>query len=135
MNNTYFLIDILQLICNIGLLIGVWFAIANYEEDVRENNESRKYQRISKSIELAEYYKTNVLKNISAINHLYEKLGVSEIISNLKTNEMCNFDDEESIKLLGNDNVEKLDELHLRKDYISNVLLVSTIYHLDLYGV
>ena len=67
--------------------------------------------RIQNAINLANYYKDNILHSIFIIDAIYEDTGIKEILVNIKLEDMVEFDQHELKKLISPDKQKKIKEI------------------------
>lgn len=101
--NVYY---ISQIIAGVFVILGTVIAVWQYVLSARDSIESRKreYQlhekeifdmekdRIQKAIDLAGYYKDNILQNIMLIKHVYQWTGIQEILDKINFQNISHFD-------------------------------------------
>lgn len=69
-------IDVVMLIFNVLLVYGVKVAIYNYKENCRVNKENKAFVKIEKAVELAGYYKDNILELSNPLFYVYRNTGI-----------------------------------------------------------
>lgn len=115
----------IQIITNIFVIIGGFIAIRQYllsveankataEKDI-EIREKEVYQRerekIVKAIELARYYKDEILPMMRNLKRIYLQIGIYDIMQSIDKNSMINFDIVEIEKVLTKPQVDQIKEL------------------------
>lgn len=127
------LYNITQIIGIFVTIVGVIIAVRQYVQT--SQNEIIKFEndQVRKSIELAEYYKNNILNNMVIIKNVYRISGISDILDNIKEHEMINFDTHELEKLLTKDNQKKLKDIIGSNEFNATVAAIGKYYDLDVF--
>ncbi len=130
---------ITQILGIIFVAIGSYIAINQYIKTSKNEIDKFNNERIKKSIELAEYYKDNILGNMTIISEIYGATGILDIIKKTKGSHMENFDKHELAELLSTEdlnNIKKItdsDEYYFIIDiccYMKGINLIN--YHKDI---
>lgn len=125
LENTYFL---MQIICSfvviIGGVIGVWqYVLAKRVELNQYHN-----NRIQKAIDLAEYYKDNILCYITYIQHVYQESGILDILDDLKREEMVDFDVQELKKNFTKAQRKQIKEITRTDEFLGIIVESAEIF-------
>ena len=96
---------ITQILGIIFVAIGSYIAINQYIKTSKNEIDKFNNERIKKSIELAEYYKDNILGNMTIISEIYGATGILDIIKKTKGSHMENFDKHELAELLSTEDL------------------------------
>ncbi len=97
---------IIQIIVGIFVVIGTFIAVWQYilASKDSKNNREREYQlhekeifemekdRVQRAIDLAGYYKDNILPNTMLIRHVYQEIGITEILNKIDFQKISHFD-------------------------------------------
>lgn len=115
----------IQVITNIFVIIGGCIAIRQYFLSVKANKAAiekdleirqkeiyqRDREKIVKAIELARYYKDEILPLMRELKRIYLKLGIYDIMQCIDKNSMINFDIVEIDKILTKPQVDQIKKL------------------------
>ena len=119
-------------------IIGIFVAIVGVIISVRQyvhtsNNEIVKFKndQVQKAIDLAEYYKDNILCNMYMINQVYYLTGIKDIVDKIKKSDMKNFDKHELDEILSVSEKEKLKEIMQSEEFYSVVAAVCRDYNIN----
>jgi len=89
LENTYYIVQIaLGLFLCIGAVIGIW----QYVLTARSERAKISKDNIQRAIDLAGYYKDNILHELVIFNDIFEKSGIKVILDKIKPEDMKNFD-------------------------------------------
>ncbi len=139
-SNLQILSNISVIVSNIFVIFGVIIAIRQYllsAKQLIENNKEqlelhkkevyeREKDRVQKAIDLAGYYKDNILPNILIIQEIYEKTGILDIIDNISIDKMNNFDILEVTNNLSKKQIQKIEYI-VKSKLFSDILVQSSI--------
>lgn len=104
----------------IGALIAVWqYYLSSKAEMARYNNE-----KVQKAIDLAEYYKNEILTNYCLLVDVFEGTKIKNIIRKVKIKDMKEFDQYELKELLDEEATEAIKQ-KLTSEDCANVMLES----------
>lgn len=119
-------------------IIGIAVAILGVIISVRQyvytsNNEIKKYNKdqIQKAIDLAEYYKNNILCNMYMIKQVYFLTGIKDIVDKIKKSDMKNFDKHELDELLSASEKDKLKEIMKSEKFYKTVAFIFRDYDIN----
>ncbi len=114
-----------QIVTNLFIIFGVVVALWQYiiysrTEIEQRNKEIYEMDRcaIQKAIDLAEYYKDNIIEKYTIIKNVYNKVGVTEIIDNIPTDKMIRFDNDELKSNIKAKDIEKIKNAKINEDII-----------------
>ena len=105
---------IIQIITNLFIIIGGIIAIWQYLAS--KQNESYQYnkERIHLAIDIADYYKDNVLAHSRKLKNIVESIGVFDISENIKLEDIEYFDIVECKKIYTKSQLETITETRLK---------------------
>ncbi len=112
----------------IGGVIGVW----QYTLTARAERVKLNVDQIQKAIDLAEYYKDNILRNFSIISYVYEGSGLLKVIEKMPKDKLEHFDEQELRDILGQEAMDRIREITASKEFIETVVSADVIYGLNL---
>lgn len=129
LENSYYL---MQIICAFVVIIGGMVGVRQYV--LAKRAESNRYQnsRIQKAIDLSEYYKDNILCNITFIYHVYQESKILDILNNVKRSDMKDFDAHELDKNFSKNQKEEIAKIIESEKFIETIIKWSEIYSTDL---
>ncbi len=103
LENVYYLSQVMaSIFVMLGTIIAIWQYILSSHDSAK--NREREYQlhekeifemekdRVQKAIDLAGYYKDNILQNTMLIKHVYKKIGICEILDKINFQNISHFD-------------------------------------------
>lgn len=103
LENVYYLSQVMaSIFVMVGTIIAIWQYILSSHDSAQ--NREREYQlhekeifemekdRVQKAIDLAGYYKDNILQNTMLIKHVYKKIGICEILDKINFQDIWHFD-------------------------------------------
>ena len=127
LNNIYLVSQIISSVFVIaGVIIAVWqYYLVSRSEIIKLEKEG-----IQKAIDLAGYYKDNILNNFSAIEYIYDEVGITQILNNIVKKDMVNFDEQELTQVLTKNNLDKLNDIQNSDNFVNVVLDANSIYKL-----
>ncbi len=129
LSNIYYITQIVTSIAVIiGGIIGIWqYTLTKRAERIKMN-----VDRIQKAIDLAEYYKNNILDKYSIISFVFEESGLKEIINKIDKDKMRIFDYNELNKLLSKNEMKQIEQIRNSSKFIQSVIEADKIFGLDL---
>lgn len=121
-----------QIVSSIFVTSGVVIAVWQYYLSSRSARTNLEIEQVQRAIDLSAYYKDNILKYAPAIEYVFKKTGVLEILNNLKLEQLNDFDKFELNELFTKDQVEHLKGLQNTNLFIQSIIEADAIYNLDL---
>lgn len=112
-----------------GVLIAGW----QYVITARAEMSAVAINQIQKAIDLAAFYKDNILKPYRAVHYVFEQAGILQVMSHIRYSDMNNFDKYELDKLMTEQYQETLKEIQNSKIFTESVLKANDIYDLHLH--
>ncbi len=113
----------------IGAVVGVWqYCISTRSEIIK--NESDK---VCKAIDLAGYYKDNIIIPFSSVKYVYDKIGATDIIKAISKEKMVNFDTDELNDTLSEHDLKALKESAKTPEFVKAVQEANHIYNLNMH--
>lgn len=128
LENLYYIMQILgSFVVIIGGIVGVWqYILSKRAESNRYNN-----SRIQKAIDLSEYYKDNILCNISFIYHVYRESKILDILNQVNRNSMKDFDVHELQNIFSKKQEEEIAKIINSEKFIDIIIKWSDVYSKD----
>ena len=125
LENTYYFMQILVGTALIlGAVIGVW----QYVLTARSERARIKNDRIQRAIDLAEYYKDNILPEFIVFQYIFVQSGIKKILDEIKPKDMVRFDREELNDNLSVAKREQLLKIMSSKEMINVLRAAEKIY-------
>lgn len=125
--NVYYITQIFaSLAVAIAGLVGVWqYFLTSRAERIKLNTDC-----IQRAIELAEYYKNNILANYGVIRYVYSRCGLYDIVNTIDRNKIIEFDKTELNDLLDEESQKRISEIRISKEFAKAVFEADQIYNL-----
>ena len=117
-----------QIVSSIFVVTGVVIAGWQYYLSSKSAIVQMDIERVQRAIDLAEYYKDNILEKYGPIKLVYEESGVLEILNDVKKDEFKRFDMMEAEQILSDNSIKKLKDLQNTPKFTQAVLEASKIY-------
>lgn len=121
-----------QIVSAVFVIGGVVIAGWQYYLTSRSEITKIEIEQVQRAIDLSEYYKNNILNPFLAIQHVYAKADIIDIIRSVKQSEIQNFDTVEIDRLFTKENIKKLRNKQNSDEFIVAVLEANQIYGLNL---
>jgi len=109
------ILTVIQIVTNIFVIIGGATAIWQYRSSKNHEIYYHDKERIQLAIDIAEYYKENILTHSRSLKELLEKMRVIDIIESIDLEKIEFFDIDENKKIYSKDQLNKLK--NIRKQY------------------
>lgn len=122
-----------QIITAIFVSTGVLIAGWQYVITAKAEMSSVAINQIQKAIDLAAFYKDNILKPYKAVRYVFEQAGILQVMSHIRYSDMNNFDKYELDKLMTEKQQGKLKEIQTSEIFTESVLKANDIYDLHLH--
>lgn len=120
--NAYYIV---QIVMSCVVACGVVIAALQYYVTSRAN-------RIEKAIEMAEYYKENVLSLFSVVCFVFSQTGILEELQSVNNQKLVHFDIEEAKELFKLEQLKKIEELMHSEKLIESIVKADNLYHIGL---
>lgn len=121
LENTYYLIQIIGgCALTIGAVIGIW----QYVLTARSERRKLSMERVEKAVDLANYYKDEILSKYRALMYVYEKGGIKNELDNIKVRDMKEFTKEELTNNLSEAGQKKLEEL-IKSERVAKAIVTA----------
>ena len=124
--------NLIQIIVGVSVVLGAVIAIWQYVLTARCERAKIKNDRIQKAIDLAEYYKDNILSELAALRFVFDNTGISKILLNIKPSQMQDFDNVELQECLDNNSISKIKDLMGSEEMAKTIVVADRIYGLNL---
>ncbi len=117
-----------QIVSSLFVIAGVVIAGWQYYLSSKSMMAQMDIECVQRAIDLAEYYKDNILEKYIPIKFVYKESGVFEILNNVKKDEFKRFDMMEAEKILSENSIKKLKDLQKTSRFAQAVIEASRIY-------
>lgn len=115
----------------VGAVIAVWqYYISSKSETIKNQTE-----KVSQAVEIAGYYKDNIIPRISYINYIFRSVHAIDIIKKIDVASMKDFDKEELYGLISQEDIDRLKSLIENEDFIEAVREANIIYSVSAEGL
>lgn len=121
-----------QIIGSIFMTSGVVIAVWQYYLSSKSAKDDLEIIQVQRAIDLAEYYKDNILKYYPAIRYVFKNSKIYDIIDSIKLDQLRDFDEHEINKLFSQKDITHLQQLQKSDEFCKSVLEANTIYELGL---
>ena len=129
LEKTYYLS---QIISSIFVVSGVVIAVWQYYLSKKAENRQLKLITIQKSVDLAEYYKDNILNLYEILCFVYEATGISELLNQIDSKKMRDFDKTECDEIVSVEIQNKLKNIQQSSEMINSILNANNMFGLNL---
>lgn len=121
-----------QIIGSIFMTSGVIIAVWQYYLSSQSAKDDLEIIQVQRAIDLAEYYKDNILKFYPAIIYVFKNSKIYDIIDSIKLDQLHDFDEHEINMLFSQKDIMRLKQLQTSDEFCKSVLEANTIYELGL---
>lgn len=91
--------------------------------------------RVEKAIELANYYKDNILEKYSFVKSVFDYCGITKMLeAKRQTVEIKEFDQVELHVIYSQEEINKLEKLYENKDFIDAIIKMSSMHNVEVKG-
>lgn len=117
-----------QIVATLFIVAGVIFA--GFQYYISESNNHKKFQaeQIQRAIDLAEYYKDNVLNKYSLIKFVYEQTEIINVLQKANFNSFKEFDMAEAKELYSENDLKKIKTIYKSKKFVDTIILANSIF-------
>lgn len=122
-----------QILASIFVAIGSFVAVFQYYISSRSEMINLEKDRITKGIDLAEYYKNNILDSYSVVRKIYKDVGIFDLLKKEK-NKMHNFDEEELEEIFSANELEDLKNKYHSEEFLNSLGVINEMLDLDIHG-
>lgn len=129
LENTYYII---QIIGGCALIIGAVIGIWQYVLTARCERTKLNMEKVEKAVELAEYYKNEILPIYVAIKYVFDKGGVKSELEKIKSSDMKVFSDDELKVILSEADKKKMEGVIKGKETVQAIKKADLIFNLGL---
>lgn len=115
----------------VGTIIAVWQYYLSSSKRIREVE----FSRVEKAIDLAGYFKDNVLERYSFVKRVFELCGITDMIAaKRKKYELKEFDISELQDIYTEDEIKKFKSLGENTECIKAIIAMSSAYNIEIKG-
>ena len=123
-----------EIVSAIYLILGTIIAVWQYYVSSNKHLEKIQKDQIQKAIDLAEYYKENILSGYTALKLVYAKSGLQNILDKIDNKDIKNFDSIELNELLTESDITEYKTILKSETFVKSVFEVNQFLGLDLKG-
>ena len=123
-----------EIVSALYLILGTIIAVWQYYISSKKHLEKMQRDQIQKAIDLAGYYKDNILSNYATLKMVYKKSGLQDILDKINIKEIKSFDNLELTELLSEDDINDYKKLLNSEKFVKSVFEVYQLLGLDLKG-
>lgn len=116
------------------LMLGTIIAVWQYYISSQKHMEKIQRDQIQKAIDLAGYYKDNILSGYLALKLVYTKSGLQDILNNIPNEKIQSFDNIEMNELLNNKLLNEYNNIIKSEKFIETIFEVNQLLGLNLKG-
>ena len=129
LEKVYYVTQIVTAYCVvIGAIIGVW----QYVLTTRAERNKLNTDCIQRAVDLAQYYKDNILSKYMVLTFVFEKTGLMKLISSIPRTGIRSFDEIELNQLLTQEQKDEINRIRSSEDFIKAVIEADKIFGLNL---
>lgn len=125
--NVYY---ITQIFASLAVVIAGIFAAWQYFITSRAERVRLNTDCIQRAINLAEYYKNNILEKYIVVQYVYHRCGIYDIVNKIDRDKIIEFDKTELNNLLSIADQEKIKEIRESDEFMEAVIEADKIYNL-----
>lgn len=129
LEHTYYLI---QIIGGYALIIGAIIGIWQYVLTARSERAKLSMEQVEKAIDLANYYKNEILPKSEALIYVFRSGGIKDELDKIKVSDMKEFTQEELIDNLGVAGKKNLEKIMEGEDVLTAIIAAEVILGLNL---
>lgn len=129
LEHTYYLI---QIIGGYALIIGAIIGIWQYVLTARSERAKLSMEQVEKAIDLANYYKNEILPKSEALIYVFRSGGIKDELDKIKVCDMKEFTQEELIDNLGVAGKKNLEKIMEGEDVLTAIIAAEVILGLNL---
>ena len=123
-----------EVVSALYLILGTIIAVWQYYVSSQKNIEKMQRDQIQKAIDLAGYYKDNILPGYSALKLVYSKSELQNILNNIEKDKIKDFDNIEMNELLSKEEINNYIDIINSQNFVDAVFEVNQFLGLDLKG-
>lgn len=123
-----------EVVSALYLVLGTIIAVWQYYVSSQKNIEKIQRDQIQKAIDLAGYYKDNILHRYSVLKIVYAKSGLQNILNNIQKDKIKDFDNIEMNELLSKAEINNYEKITNSQNFFDAIFEVNQLLGLDLKG-
>ena len=123
---------VIQIITGLCVILSATIAVWQYYLSTKCEINRQDMECVQRSIELAEYYRKNVLDNYDKIKYIFQETKMYDIVKTIKPENMKEFDEQELIKNLSGAQLEVVKKINQSKDFVNAIIKMDVALDLDL---
>lgn len=122
-----------QILASLFVAIGSFIAVFQYYISSRSEMIKLEKEKITKAIDLAGFYKDNILTPYSILRTLYKEVGIFDLLKKEK-NKMKDFDENELTEIFSDKEIANLKKIYTSKVFLDAIVRINETYGLNLNG-
>ena len=111
---------------------GVIYAAWQYYQSLRDSERNADIVRVQKAIDLAQFYKDNILAKYPPIRYVFDESKICDIFSAIPSSSMHSFDTTELNQFLKESDIKKLQNIQSSDKFIKSLINANVIYDMKL---
>mgnify|MGYP004640986357 CR=1 FL=1 len=120
-----------QIVAGFYVVAGAVIAVCEYYISTESELHKKQSEKIIKAVELAGYYKDNVIIPFTYVRYIYERIEAIDIIKKIEPENMNNFDLKELENNLDAEDINNLKKSITKKLFIEAVKEANLIYNVN----
>lgn len=119
LENVYYMT---QILASMAVIFSALIAVWQYSLTAKAERNKFDNDKIQSAIELAEYYKDNILNRYAFLKEVFDKNGISSYLRNIEVEKMVDFDADELRIIMPQEQVEKIKRILSSTDFNKSVI-------------
>ena len=125
-----------QIVAACCVIIGTTVAVWQYYLSSSQRMHQKDFERVEKAIDLADYYKDNILTKYSFVKSVFDTCGIMEVITpKREEHEIKDFDVYELRKVYSPSEIKQFEQLSTNKKFIETIIHLNNTFDMGLKGV
>lgn len=121
----------IQIVAGLYVVVGAVIAVWQYYISTKSEFIKNETEKVNQAVELAGYYKDNIIPHISYVKYIFRYIHATEIIEKIDKTKMKYFDINELNKLLDQNDINKLKDLIESDEFIEAVREANIIFNFN----
>lgn len=123
---------VIQILTGLCIIISAAIAVWQYYLSARCEINKQTMERVQKSIDLAEYYRINILPGYEKLNHIFKETKLIDVLKNIKKEDMKEFDEQELRKNLTEAQFEEIKKINMSEEFVNAIIKMDVVLDLQL---
>ena len=117
-----------QIVNCVIVTCGVAYAIMQYNLSVKDSKRNTDIVRVQKAIDLAQFFKDNILKTYQPIRYILDASGIADVLNKIPVSSMVEFSDKEMRKYITEKDTDILRNLQSSEAFLNALIDADSIY-------